>query len=177
MGQAEIKKSIVELCDTFKKRPEGAKAVFRAQTEWIKNLQCSARIRNFPPFTLDEPPKIGGEDAGCNPVELLLAALGTCQEIVYAAYAAVLDIPLDSVKINVKGYLDLQGLLSLDDTVPPGYKDIQFETIIESPADEETILKLAKIVETHCPVLDTLSRKIPVQGKVSINGGALVPIS
>lgn len=177
MGREEIKQSIVTLSETFKNKPEAAKAVFRAETEWVKNLQCTAKIRDFPPLTLDEPPGIGGEDAGYNPVELILAALGTCQEIVYVAYASVLDIPLDSVKVNVKGYLDLQGLLSLDESVPPGYQEIQFETIIESPADEDTIHKLVKTVETHCPVLDTLTRAIPTKGKVSINGGTPVSVS
>jgi len=125
MGREEIKQSIVKLSKTFKNRPEAAKAVFREQTEWVKNLQCTAKIRNFPPITLNEPTNIGGEDTWlCNPVELILAALSTCQEIVYAAYASVLDIPLDSVKVNVKGYLDLQELLSLDESVSPGYQEI-----------------------------------------------------
>ena len=41
---------------------------------------------------VDEPRDIGGSDEAINPVELVLVALGTCQEIMYAAYAAVMGI-------------------------------------------------------------------------------------
>ena len=34
---------------------------------------------------------------GPNPVEIVLAALGTCQEITYRAYATALGIPLERV--------------------------------------------------------------------------------
>ena len=170
MEQERIKKTLMELIENIKEKPGRANAVFRADTQWVEKLRCSAQIREFPTMTLDEPPGFGGEDAGYNPVELILAALGTCQEIVYVAYAAVLGIPLKSVKINVKGYMDLKGLLSMDDSVPPGYKEIQYEAQVESSADKETIRKLVKIVETRCPVLDTLSRSISVKGHVCLNG-------
>jgi OsmC-like protein len=52
---------------------------------------------------------LGGTDAGPNPVELVLAALATCQEITYRAYATALGIPLESVSVRLEGLLDLIG--------------------------------------------------------------------
>jgi uncharacterized OsmC-like protein len=103
-----------------------------------------------------------------NPVELVLVALGTCQEIMYAACAALMNIPLNKVKVNVDGDIDIRGLLAMDDSIPAGYSKIGFETTIESDADKETLKKLVDTVEAHCPVMDTLVRSIPVNGTISI---------
>lgn len=88
----------------------------------------------------------------------------------YSAYASVMGVPLDSVKVNLRGYLDLRGLFGLDSMIPPGYQKIVFETAVESPADTETLMKLVRTVESHCPVLDTLVRAIEISGQVTLNG-------
>jgi putative redox protein len=79
----------------------------------------------------------------------VLAALGTCQETVYAAYASVLGIPLDSVKINVKRNLDARGLFNIAD-VPSGFLNIDYEVEIKSPADQNRIKQLVDIVNANC---------------------------
>lgn len=107
-------------------------------------------------------------------MELLLVALGSCQEIMYAAMAAMMGIKLNEVKVNLKGSLDLKGLFGMDPAIPAGYQKITFETFLSSSAPEEDLRKLIEAVERHCPVLDTLVRPIEVTGKVTING-ALVP--
>lgn len=84
-------------------------------------------MRDFAPIAIDEPPELGEQDSAVNPVELVLVALGTCQEIMYPAYASVMDIALDSVKVNASGYLDLKGLFGLDENVPAGYSRFVFE--------------------------------------------------
>jgi len=101
-------------------------------------------------------------------VELVLAALASCQEIAFSAFAAHLGIKLDQVKVNVKGNLDLHGFLALKDSVYPGFKNIEYETVINSNEPEGKIKNLIEIVEKHCPVLDTLVRPVSVTGKVEI---------
>ncbi len=98
---------LLQIIDKLKKSPQipANNVEFDAHTELVEGFLTKAQIRQFTLY-IDEPPQLGGTDKGPNPVELVLAALGTCQEIVYAAYAAVLGIPLDSVKITVKGRLD-----------------------------------------------------------------------
>ena len=56
-------------------------------------------------------PRSAASDRGPNPVELMLAALGACQEITYRLYADTLGIPLDRVSVSVSGRLDLSRLL------------------------------------------------------------------
>ena len=177
MSRERIKKAITELIETIKNKPDTAKAVYRAEVRSGEGLQVKAKVRDFPDFIVDEPPEVGGKDSGMGPHEALLVALGACQEILYVAYAAVMDIPLNNVKIDVKGYMSLKGQLSMDDSVAPGFTDITFDVQVDSPADEETIKNLAKAVEAHCPVLDSLVRPVPVKGTLSVNGGKASLIS
>ena len=173
MSQESIKKALVNMIEAVGKNPSTAKVVFRAETQLQDDVRCSARVRNFADMTIDEPPELGGGDAGMNPVELILVALGTCQEVMFAAYASFMGIKLDVCKVDVKGYLDLRGLLSVDPTVAPGYQQITYKTTIVSTADNSELLKLIDVVEKHCPVLDILTSVQSVNGLAVVNGKAL----
>jgi uncharacterized OsmC-like protein len=173
MSQTSVKEALLKSIGGVQENPDSSKVVFRAATEWVEDMRCSASVRDFPPIAIDEPVELGGQDSAPNPVEMVLVALGTCQEIMYSAYAAVMDIPLDSVKVNARGYLDLKGLFGLDENVPAGYSRITFEAELESSADDETLRKLVDTVENHCPVLDILARAQTVSGSAKIHGREL----
>jgi len=170
MSQETVKAALMQTIAGIQGNAGAAKVVFRAETRLEEDVRCSAKVRDFAPIIVDEPPDLGGTDTAANPVELLLVALGTCQEIMYGAYASVMGIQLDSVKVNLRGYLDLRGLFGMDAASPPGYQKIVFETLLDSPADRDALKKLVDTVESHCPVLDTLVRAIEVKGEVTING-------
>lgn len=174
MSQAALKEALSKTVQGIQDNPVMSRVVFEAQTALVEGVRCTGNVRNFAPIVVDEPPELGGQDKGVNPVELLLVALGACQEIMYAAMASMMGIRLDEVKVNLKGSLDLKGLFGMDASIPPGYQKITYETILRSPAPEEELRKLIEAVESHCPVLDTLVRPVEVTGKVTING-ALVP--
>jgi uncharacterized OsmC-like protein len=173
VSQEILKEALQNKIAAVQNNPAAARLVFRARTQLIEDVKCSASVRSFPTMLVDEPRDIGGGDEAMNPVELVLVALGTCQEIMYAAYAAVMGIQLDELKIDVRGYLDLRGLFGLDETVPPGYQKITYETTIVSPADAATIQKLIETAEAHCPLLDILKRPQDVSGTITLNGQRL----
>ncbi|MHB0980630.1 MAG: OsmC family protein [Thermoleophilia bacterium] len=170
MSTDSVKAALGKTMAGIEKNPNSGKVVFRAVTKLEEDVRCSVQVREFGPMLVDEPPELGGGDRAMNPVELILAALGTCQEIMYAAYASVLDVKLDGVAVDCKGNLDLRGLFDMEETVPAGYSVIKFETSISSAESHEKIRNLVQIVESHCPVLDTLVRPITVQGTISLNG-------
>ncbi len=135
---------------------------FTSDSHQVNGLKSHAKLRNFE-LTVDEPPGLAGTDQGPNPVELILAALGTCQEITYRFYAAKMGIPLDRVSVTVRGSLDLRGFFAVDDNVRPGYKSIESLVTLDSPAPQEDLARLVDAVEQHCPVLDVLTRGTPVK--------------
>lgn len=163
----EIKQALTELIATINKKPQFANSVFRASSYSEQDsMAVRSQIRGFN-ITMDEPLELGGTDSGANPVEMLLAALGGCQEIVYRAYAAVMGLEIERIEVHAKGYLDLRGLLNLAD-VPPGFSQVSFTTKIVSNEPEEKLRQLAEMVEKHCPVMDSLMRSVPVGGKVEV---------
>lgn len=144
---------------------------FAAETRLVDGFKTAAQVRQFN-LTVDEPPQLGGTDAGPNPVELVLAALGTCQEIVYATYGRLLGVPIDSLSIRVTGDLDLRGFLGAAE-VPAGYRAVDFDVAIESPASPQEVARLVETVNRRCPVLDILRRGLPVTGRYALNGQPL----
>ena len=65
----------------------------------------------------------------------------------------------------------------MDEGVPAGFKRIVFETRISSDASDEAMLQLIDTVESHCPVLDILSRAQEISGTASVNGKQLATLS
>ncbi|MHB1740569.1 MAG: OsmC family protein [Actinomycetes bacterium] len=93
---------------------------------------------------MDEPPALGGGDQGANPVEHLLAALGSCQVITYQLWAARLGVRVDEVVVDLRGELDLHGFFGLDAAVRPGYQSIDVEVRVRGPEARERYEELAR---------------------------------
>ncbi len=172
MPQATVKQAIDSLGEAISQNPKTAQLKYRAEVIWNGDVHCTSTIRNLPPVPVDEPAAFGGGDAAQSPGDLILTALGSCQGIMYAALASAMGIELTSCKIKLSGNLDLHGLFGMgaDKGIPPGFQDIEFESIIESPASDEELKQLVDAVEAQCPILDTLVRSISVAGSATING-------
>jgi uncharacterized OsmC-like protein len=174
MSQATVKTAVDSLAAAITDNPKSAQLKYRAEVVWDGDVHCTSSVRNLPPVPVDEPAAFGGGDAAQSPGDLVLTALGTCQGIMYAALASAMEIELTSVKVKLQGNLDLHGLfgMGVDKGIPPGFQDISFETVIESPASESQLKQLVDAVEAQCPILDTLVRPIKVTGSATINGKA-----
>ena len=123
-----LKDVIVATQADLRANADHAVAKFSADLRQVEGLRSETKIRQFS-LTVDEPPALGGTDAGPNPVELVLAALATCQEITYRAYATALGIPLESVSVKLEGSLDLRGFFGVKDDVRAGYSEIRVSSI------------------------------------------------
>ena len=169
----DLKAIIEETQSTFKATPERARATFESNSALQEGLRTEVKLRHHA-LTVDEPEALGGTDAGPNPIELILAALGTCQEITYRAYATAMGIPLDGVSVSLQGDIDLRGFFGVDDTVRAGYEKIRGTVTLVSSADEETLQQLRNAVNAHCPVLDILSQPVPVELDMAVERVASV---
>jgi len=171
MSQESIKHAILATVEAIQNDPSMAKVRYQAETQWEEDMRCTARVRDFEPTVVDEPAAFGGEDSAISPGDIVMVALGTCQEIMYVALASTMDIPIDEVKVDVTGDLDLHGLMGLNPDVPPGMLEMSYHVHIRSSAPEADLQRLVDTVEAQCPLLDTLTRPVKVTGKVTMNGG------
>ncbi len=142
--------------------PQNARATFSARSTLGDGVNSNVAIRQFN-VAVDEPQALGGTDTAPNPVEYILAALGSCQEITYRLYADALGIPVNRVSVRLEGDIDLRGLFNVDKSIRPGFQGITAEVTIDSPASENDLLRLKSVVDRHCPVLDILQNPTPVQ--------------
>ena len=160
-----LKDIIVATQADLRDNADHAIATFVANSQQVEGLRSETKIRQFA-LTIDEPPTLGGTDAGPNPVELVLAALASCQEITYRAYATALGIPLESVSVKLEGALDLRGFFAVKDGVRAGFNDVRGTVNLKSSASTADLAKLKEVVDAHCPVLDILRAPVPVDIKL-----------
>lgn len=141
--------------------PSKANVRFDVQSRQIAGLRSEVEARDFM-ITVDEPKALGGTDHGPNPVELVLAAIASCQEITYRLYADKLGIPLKGVSVSVAGDIDLRGLFAVDPGARPGFRGLEVQVELDSEAPVEELERLKRTVDAHCPVLDIIRNATPV---------------
>ncbi len=166
-----VKASVNNIIDKANTNPEFGKFKYYVNTHWEGGTLSKNQIRRAHKLLVDEPPTFGGDDLSASPVELVLAALGSCQQIMYVALASVRDIPLEECDITLKAKLDVRGLLGMkgEETIFPGFSKITYETNLKSSASIEQLKTLIKDVESQCPVMDMLTRTVSIDGSTVIN--------
>ncbi|TDJ62969.1 MAG: OsmC family peroxiredoxin [Proteobacteria bacterium] len=166
----ELQDVIIDTQQVYRDDPAKAKMVFKTSSSLDGRFRSEVTIREHS-LTIDEPTSIGGTDLGPSPVEVILAALGSCQEITYRAFAAAMGIELDNVAVELEGDIDFRGFFAVDETVRAGFGNIRAIVKIESRASAADLERLREAVNSHCPVLDILSNPVPVKLDLIINSG------
>lgn len=140
-----------------------AVVTFKATSKMVSGLQVDNHVRDFT-VRMDEPKNLGGTDTGMNPVEALLAALGSCLTIVAAAFAKAQNIDLQDFWVELEGDLDPDGFLKGKPGVRNGFQEVRLTPHIKSSSSPAEIDKFMEFVKSRCPVSD-----------VMVNGTVVVP--
>ena len=148
--------------------PAKAGTRWRAQVTWLGAFRSEAKVRSFAPIASDEPAALGGTDSAPNPVEQLLAALGNCLAVGYAANATARGIEISQLSIDISGNLDLHAFLGLRPGGHAGFDDISVDVTLESDATAEQIAELHQHVLSTSPVGHTLRAAVPVDATIAL---------
>ena len=105
--------SVASLAEKIQQEPDVAASKWNAHVRWKGGFRSEAKIRDFAATVSDEPSSLGGTDTGPNPVEQVLAALGNCLAVGYAANATASGIEIRDLNIELEGDLDLHTFLGL----------------------------------------------------------------
>jgi len=150
------------LVETVKADPNKGKVEFRAETSWVNGAHSKTKIRGFA-LEADETQGLLGSDKAPNPVELVLASLGSCLAVGFAYNAAAMGINIRSLDIGIKGNLDLRGFLGISDRIRPGYQKIMATCKIDSDVPQEKLEELCKYVRRTSPVGDIVGNAEPLE--------------
>ncbi|MFT4659619.1 MAG: putative OsmC-like protein [Minisyncoccia bacterium] len=155
--------AVAGLAAKIQDSPEVASTTWKAEVTWEQGFRSTASIRDFAPIGSDEPAALGGTDTAPNPVEQLLAALGNCLAVGYAANATAAGVEINELRIELEGDLDLHTFLGLNPSGNAGYQAIRAKVTLDTDAPSETIEELHRLVTGTSPVGHTLARSVPIQ--------------
>jgi len=139
---------------------------FRTVTEWRDGAVALTRARSFTLET-DEPKPLGGSDSAIDPMELLLASLGTCLTIGWVTHANQRGIDFEDLKIVVEAPYDLRGYLQLDAGVRPGFLDLSYRVEVKSDADPTVLEEIKRAAEAGSPMFDNIRNPTPIAGRIA----------
>ena len=100
---------------------------------------------------------VGGSGTAACSGDLLLGALAACAQLTCQLVAAAMGIPVEHIRVDVEGEMDLRGTLGISKDVPVGFEDIHAKFDINAPeATPEQLAALKAKTEQYCVVMQTL---------------------
>ena len=158
-----------------RENPDFGKRTVKLRSSWLRGTKALVEVGTHhalgkavtPPtrrFVLmsDAPPGLGGVDSGPAAVEVLLMALAGCVTSGIAANAALFEVPIDGLDIEMEADVDLRGLLGHDKSVRNGFSDIRYTVTIHSSAPEEKVRRCKETIDRKSPVRDAITAPVRV---------------
>ncbi len=151
-------------------------AAGKANPKVIKTLKCKTVaegrfrhlnfIRNLPPYIVDEPPGLLGDDTAPNPSEASLAALGSCLAVGLHANAVHRGWTVRKLELQLEGDLNITAVWGTGDLgeKPVGFTDVRIGVDMECDGiSKEEVQKLVDHVKKWSPVANTFIRPVNVE--------------
>lgn len=154
--------------------PAAAYFQWKACCDWVRGTHSKTTINKFFglgeeqqhrtdfTFDTDHPELFASEDAGPTPVEYLLIGLAGCLTAGIAAVAQNREVQLNSVKAELTGDMDLQGILGIDSDVRNGFGNITVTYDIDADASKEEIEAIVAQSQKRSAVFDALTNPTDV---------------
>lgn len=158
--------ALLEAREALTGAPEAAEFTFRATSEWVHGTHSRSTIDGFSGlgqehehrqtfrFLADHPECFASEDRGATPVEIALAALGSCLTAGVAAVAQNRGIQLRSVTAHLEGNMNVLGILGADPDIRNGYRDVTVRFDIDADASPDDIAALVAQSQKRSAVFD-----------------------
>ena len=151
---------------------------FKVSGQSESPARLAVQVRGFE-LIVDEPPGLGGDDEGPNPVEYILAGLAGCLNVMGHIIAKEMGFTIRSLTIDATGPLNPGKLLGKQTDDRAGYKSIDVTLNVDADVDQATLDRWLATIETRCPVSDNLMNLTPVavraQSAVQSEHGAESP--
>ncbi|MGH9034198.1 MAG: OsmC family protein [Acidimicrobiia bacterium] len=157
--------TFAQTTEAIRNDPQLGKGAFSTVTEWVDGSLARTTARSFSLET-DEPTPLGGTDKAIDPMELLLAAVGSCLQIGWVTHANRRGVDFRSLRIETRGDYDLSGYLGIDASVPPGYLNISYSVEVDTDADAAVLEEIRAAAESGSPVTQNVLQGTPITAEV-----------
>ncbi|MFI6501189.1 OsmC family protein [Nonomuraea typhae] len=114
----------------------------------------------------DSRADFAGYDLGPGSPELQAGVLGSCVTHIFLIKAAELEVPLDSLSVDVRAEYDPRAQLPDNQDVPVYPQNFRYEVRIDSPASDEDLARLHTEVERVCPILNLIRNPQEIKGEI-----------
>jgi len=131
-----------------------ANRTIKAKTVWLGGTRSESTVRNFK-YIMDEP--WGNVEGGCQPGEMVLAAVGACLVVGYNFDGALHGIEIKKLEIEIEGDSNGAKFMQIPTEVMPNLTNARIKVYIESDASPEVLQAMHKRVISISPVCSTLT--------------------
>jgi len=151
-------------------------AAGKANPQVIKTLKCKTvaegrfrhanYIRSLPPYIVDEPPALLGDDTAPNPSEASLAALGSCLAVGLHANAVHRGWIVNKLELQLEGDLNITAVWGTGDISekPVVFTDVRVKVDMECEGiSKAEIDALIAHVKQWSPVANTFTRPVNLE--------------
>ena len=144
----------------------------RANPQAVKTLKCTTiaegrfrhlnMIRDLPPYIVDEPPGLLGDDTAPNPSEASLAALGSCLAVGIHANAVARGITIRKLEIQLEADINITAVWGAGDTSPKpvGFDAVRAKVDLQADAPQEELDALIAHATKWSPVANTFTKPV-----------------
>ena len=165
-ANAQIKKAFERSAKAISLKPSLGYGTGLSKAKIINGLNCEITEGKWK-FFADMPEGVGGNATAPTPGVYGRAALGSCLAIGYMMRAAVMQITIHSLEVEIQADYDDGVLLAVSDSFP-GYSEIRYTVTVETDASQEDVMKLLDEADHHSPYLDVFTRGQTCIRKVNI---------
>jgi uncharacterized OsmC-like protein len=147
------------LKEKYRSNPNSSRITLNAHSSQTDTpIACSVEVGEKL-FHAQAHPGVGGPGTAACSGDILLGALAACAQLTCQLVAEAMGIPIEHIRVDVDGEMDLRGTLGISKDVPVGFEDIHAKFDISAPeATAEQLAALKEKTEQYCVVLQTLLR-------------------
>ena len=164
-GDEQIREALERNVKVVARRPEVGRGTATTKATLRPGLECTV-TEGSNELKIGMSEKYGGRGGAPNPGVLGRGALASCLAICYGMWAARLNVPCESIEVEVQADYDVSGELGLTDDVRPGYSEVRYIVTVVSSASEQDVQAMLDAADRHSSYRDIFANGVPLTREV-----------